>query len=1215
MKKYLNILGIVLALGYSQAQTLNTTTTENYTYVKNCLDENCVKKTETVQYFDGLGRNTQLVDIAATPSGKDIVTHIEYDDFGRINKEYLPVPQTATQSGAKYTSPLANAPGIYGAEKIYSEKQMESSPLSRVNKVIPIGNDWTSHPVQIEYSANMNGEVKKYAVSNSWSDSATVSAVTENGTYANNQLIKTTVTDGDGNITVEFKNTAGQLILTRKNDGTQNIDTYYVYNDYGQLILVIPPLASVVSLDGTVKDNLCYQYRYDGSGRLVEKKLPGKGWEYMVYDKADRLVLTQDAAMALKGKWFITKYDVLGRVAYTGIVVSTAKRSVLQDLIKDLIITEPRSTQGFTKSGMTVYYVNNYFMVDTESILSVNYYDTYPSGIPAVPTQIMGQNTIKDDLTASLNTKNLPTASYVKNIENDDWTKTWNWYDSKSRVVATNSINHLGGYTKTELELDFIGLTKQSKVYHKRLDTDAEQVITQTFTYDAQNRLLVHKHKINDKPEEILSRNEYNELSQLKNKKVGGIDIANPLQSIDYTYNIQGGLSKINDPANLGSKLFGYEIKYVTPQNPNVAPGKYNGNIAEIDWKNASEGILKRYNYSYDQVNRLRDAVYSEPNSTTPFNNTFNERVTYDMNGNIKTLKRNAIPISGSTTVTQVDDLDYQYTGNRLNQVKEYALNDTGYEGGDNMIDYDSNGNMINMKDKGIQSIVYNHLNLPQRLSIVQTSDFGTYSYSLDYLYRADGTKLRKTYFKQGGRRGETPVAKITDYLDGFQYRYFEGGGICLTCRTESAFEEQAYTNRGTIFPDSDLTPAWKLDFVPTAEGFYSYAENRYIYQYKDHLGNTRVSFAKNSEGALEITDTNNYYPFGMNHIQGSLGTSKFGSHYSYKYNGKELQETGMYDYGARFYMSDIGRWGVVDPLAEISRRFSPYNYGLNNPIMFIDPDGRKALVNDYQAMQAEYTGFIESQGNGVMGQMLSGGGRLSTSFYPGNLGGNTNFGGSATFGQTQAYKDLVSVFANGGEYSLRSHNGYMSWWTGGAEGDANTSQEMVAHMLKLSNSDIPEIKQPSHYLPGQEGFDWGHVGNTMTAGGIAYYALEKSIYSKYHWVDAKGIVKSTKILEKGANGKFVRGVQGLRNGYTAAGKATSAYSIAGKVVGGVGMFVTGYQYLDGQITGTEASVDLAMGAIGFTGWGAPISLAYFGGKFIYEYSTGESLFEKPQKN
>ncbi|WP_241280410.1 hypothetical protein, partial [Chryseobacterium cucumeris] len=172
-----------------------------------------------------------------------------------------------------------------------------------------------------------------------------------------------------------------------------------------------------------------------------------------------------------------------------------------------------------------------------------------------------------------------------------------------------------------------------------------------------------------------------------------------------------------------------------------------------------------------------------------------------------------------------------------------------------------------------------------------------------------------------------------------------------------------------------------------------------------------------------------------------------------------------------------------------------------------------------------------------------------------------------------------------------------------------------VHHRAKISKNSGAEIMTPSNYLPPQEGFDWGHVGNTMTAGAITYYALEKSIYSKYHWVDAKGIIKSTQLLEKGANGKFIRGVQGFRNGYAAAGKATSAYSIAGKVVGGVGMAVTVAQWVRGDITGIEAGFDLAMGVIGFTPWGAPISLIYFGGKFLYEYSTGRSVFTKPGEN
>ncbi len=114
----------------------------------------------------------------------------------------------------------------------------------------------------------------------------------------------------------------------------------------------------------------------------------------------------------------------------------------------------------------------------------------------------------------------------------------------------------------------------------------------------------------------------------------------------------------------------------------------------------------------------------------------------------------------------------------------------------------------------------------------------------------------------------------------------------------------------------------------------------------------TRISFAKNSKGALEVTDTNNYYPFGLNHISGMFSTSGFGSYYSYKYNGKELQETGMLDYGARMYMPDLGRWGVIDPLAETSRRFTPYHYGNNNPIRFTDPDGRLTVDN----LQGGYT-------------------------------------------------------------------------------------------------------------------------------------------------------------------------------------------------------------------------------------------------------------------
>ncbi len=101
----------------------------------------------------------------------------------------------------------------------------------------------------------------------------------------------------------------------------------------------------------------------------------------------------------------------------------------------------------------------------------------------------------------------------------------------------------------------------------------------------------------------------------------------------------------------------------------------------------------------------------------------------------------------------------------------------------------------------------------------------------------------------------------------------------------------------------------------------------------------------------------NSYYPFGLNHylgISASVPVSVFSpsaTYKNYKYNGKELQETGMYDYGARFYMSDAVIWGQVDPLAEKYYQSTPYAYVLGNPISNYDPDGMQ-VENDYKLLK-----------------------------------------------------------------------------------------------------------------------------------------------------------------------------------------------------------------------------------------------------------------------
>ncbi|QIY92074.1 DUF6443 domain-containing protein [Chryseobacterium gallinarum] len=901
MKKIIIPVGILL-LGNVKAQLTPLPNTENYVQTKIYLDYNGgapTKSSETIQYFDGLGRSKQVVGIKASPSGKDVVTHIEYDQFGRQVKDYLPVPQSGTQNGAIYASPLGNASSMYGAEKIYSEKVLENSPLDRIQQQIQVGNDWAGKPVKFEYGTNASDEVYQFVTSTTWENNATKSilSLSSTQTYAPNQLYKNTVKDEDGNETREFKNGQGQIMLVRKTDGVKNIDTYYVYNEYNQLAFVIPPNAVHKSITDDLLNDLCYQYRYDGKGRLVEKKLPGKGWEYMVYDGADRLILSQDATLRAQNKWLITKYDPLGRVAYTGLL-DAGDRVGRQTNVGNGIIIEGRSNTGFTKSGMTVYYNNGNFGDEISTILSVNYYDNYPgySFNPSFPASIQGTAVLTEAPTSDgRSTKGLPTMSLVKNIEDDNWTKNYTYYDTKGRVIGTHSINHLGGYTKTESKLDFAGIAQQVVTRHKRLDTDTERIITENFEYDSQNRLLVHRHQVDNNPEEILAQNTYNELSQLTNKKVG-----NNLQSIDYAYNIRGWMTRINDPANLNGKLFGYEIKYHNPVYTNLASGRFNGNIAEVDWKTSNDGILRRYSYSYDSVNRLKYGHYSEPDNTVPLQDHYGESLEYDLNGNITRLYRNAKNTTNGLAM-QIDNLNYTYTGNRLLKITDASQNHSGYIGGGNTIEYDVNGNMTKHLDKGISQIKYNFLNLPDKFSY----SYGAYSYK----YRANGTKIEKESYYI--------IPNLTyqfSYLDGFQYDNYN-------------FET-----------DVLLPPT--LKFVPTSEGYFDFVKNKYIYSYTDHLGNIRLSYFKNGIG-VEVLEENNFYPFGLKHEGVNVLTGNLS--YQYKYNGKELQETGMYDYGARMYMPDLGRWGVADELAEKSRRFSPYTYALDNPIMFIDPDGREA--------------------------------------------------------------------------------------------------------------------------------------------------------------------------------------------------------------------------------------------------------------------------------
>src|SRR5690606_18900140 len=151
-----------------------------------------------------------------------------------------------------------------------------------------------------------------------------------------------------------------------------------------------------------------------------------------------------------------------------------------------------------------------------------------------------------------------------------------------------------------------------------------------------------------------------------------------------------------------------------------------------------------------------------------------------------------------------------------------------------------------------------------------------------------------------------------------------------------------------------------ELEFFPHAESYVkpngtnSYL---YVYQYKDHLGNVRLSYADcDGDGvinpATEILEENNYYPFGLQHkgYNEIANSCRSEEAEQYKYNGKEYEDNfglNMYEYGARNYDPAVGRFFNIDRLTEKFSNMTPYQYAGNTPTYFIDKNGDYIYVWD----------------------------------------------------------------------------------------------------------------------------------------------------------------------------------------------------------------------------------------------------------------------------
>ncbi|QEC70286.1 hypothetical protein FRZ67_19020 [Panacibacter ginsenosidivorans] len=418
--------------------------------------------------------------------------------------------------------------------------------------------------------------------------------------------------------------------------------------------------------------------------------------------------------------------------------------------------------------------------------------------------------------------RGMPTGTKVNVVGSSTYLYSVSFYDDRTRMIETHSTNNSGAKDTTIMQYSFSGQVLRTLVCHKKGGSNAQDYkVLSKMTYDAAGRVTQVKKKTGNSPEVIITQNQYNELGQLIQKNIGqkrdntntNTYTSNVVDSLDYTYNIRGWLRGINKDyarnANGAVNWFGEELCY----DYGFTANELAGNIAGIRWRSAGDGQQRAYGFSYDYLDRLTKADFTQNAGSNTWDISAGidfsvKNVVYDINGNITSLNQKGMKLNTALTI---DSLKYGYVTNtnRLNYVTD-KLNDTTAHLGDftevnnNTTQdywYDGNGNLTKDNNKSISTITYNYLNLP---NVITVTGKGT----ITYTYDAAGNKLKKTTVDNTVSPSKTTV---TDYISLFTYL---NDTLQFIAQDEGRVRPKTNTRSDTMY--------------------YDYFE-------KDHLGNVRV--------------------------------------------------------------------------------------------------------------------------------------------------------------------------------------------------------------------------------------------------------------------------------------------------------------------------------------------------------------------------------------
>jgi len=866
--------------------------------------------------FDGLGREiySEKDNFDADASSTVILNTKEYDDFGRL----------------KFETNLGSGLITYS---------YEDAPLNRLLQVTtPTGITKT------EYGNNTGNVIVDGKIYPAASLSS-IRTIVEDGNNVEESRADN-YTDFMGR---EIMNTS---FVENAAGGLDEVNTKMAYNHLNQLSKIFPHLGEH------------YEYTYNQRGLLASKTIPNKGTMNYWYDKLERQVASDDPA----GNIFVTVYDDLGREKASGLKASPLNYDSDTYASIDLTSAEIQDETNYfadntnnpidwIESTSTTNLVNGDLLST-----SMDDYDDLGRLLQSTSKNHKGGEEINsityNDADLVINSKLSHNANNASSWGNNLVLEWENTFDNafRPKEVKFKDLNNSNWQTINALAYNDLNQVVQKKL-HETSNGDWWQKID--YSYDNAGRLS----KINEPSDLKCEQNtaelcdkSFNvtptgngEILEIFVTDIQYNDRDGALASIPLAYpyavnqfNIDGFQNDVGNWLSSNGYIFDHIaisleegmitfgqtnidlsmlLQSNTPKtvvNSNCCPIAnvdlyaqtltYQGNqIERMDWA-VSCGNLQRYDFEYDMMHRLTDAIYSDKQlgSSWTASNFYDVGVSYDHIGNIRTLKRKA---NVNNNLTTIDDLTYVYEGFDINgnfvfYNKVGSIGDAGTPQGmtgSTNYTYDLNGNLKTDSQKGL-TIAYNHFNLPHQV----TKKGGD---KIDFNYLSDMSKIQKETTING-------KTKTKDYIGGVEYN---NGKI-----------EAIYHGDGRFTLDAN-------------------GNQKYEYTLKDHLGNTRVSFTDvNNDGGINQTDIlqeNHYYPFGMQMYNNGVATT--GTPNDYQYNGKELnEELGLdwYNYGFRMYDPAIARFTGVDPISEQYAFVSTYNYAENSPIGHIDLHGLQKL-------------------------------------------------------------------------------------------------------------------------------------------------------------------------------------------------------------------------------------------------------------------------------